>query len=159
MPTSTRNLRTLSILGLMMIAGCSPTDERLVEFAERSVETQRQQNQYLAEQSAAVVKESHALATGAQQLVSRDAQARQEMIQSQAKLHEQVHEERVGVDRQREALEEERRSHSPSSPARPDPGSRNSSRRFIARLPGAVGARGLCSEAIKSDAKRYARTG
>ena len=106
-----RNTITLLISSviLAMIAGCSSSDERLAQFAERSVETQRQQNDSIARQSEAVVRESHALATAAQQLVTQDAQARQDMIRGQQQLRDEFHEERSGVDRQRAALDDERR--------------------------------------------------
>src|SRR5262245_19526587 len=101
-------LSTITIL--TTIAGCSPSDERLVGMAQQSLETQQRQNDAIARQSEAVVKESHELATAAGQLVSRDAEARQEMLQAQSQLNEQLHRERTGVDRQREQLETERRA-------------------------------------------------
>jgi hypothetical protein len=64
----------------------------------------------LARQSEAVVKESHELAIAAGQLVNRDAEARRELLQAQTRLHDQLHQERSGVDRQRELLDEERRA-------------------------------------------------
>jgi hypothetical protein len=73
------------------------------------MENQRQQNQLIANQSAAVVQESSHVAEGAKELVARDAQARQELILAQKQAHEQLHEERASVDRQREALDDERR--------------------------------------------------
>lgn len=93
-----------------MMAGCSSSDERLVEIARQSVDTQHQQNDTLARQSQAVVEESHLLAKAAQQLVSQDAKARQNIIDSQRQLHDQLHQERSSVDRQRELLDGERQA-------------------------------------------------
>ena len=57
-----------------------------------------------------MVQESHQLAVAAKDLVAQDAKARQELIQAQRELHGQLHDERTGVDRQREALDDERRA-------------------------------------------------
>lgn len=107
-----RNIIALLIISaiLPMIAGCSSSDERLVEMAQQSVQAQHQQNDALARQSQAVVQESHELAKTAQELVIHDAQARQDLIASQRQLHGELHEERGGVDRQRELLDSERRA-------------------------------------------------
>src|SRR5262245_41572820 len=95
-----RQRRTMALMIVAWtIAGCSPSDERLVELAQQSVETQRQQNQAMAQQSAAVVKESHELAIAAKELVTQDAKARQEIIAAGK-----------DIDRQREVLDAERRS-------------------------------------------------
>jgi hypothetical protein len=102
--------RLISSVMLAMTVGCSSSDERLATFAQQSVQTQHEQNDVLARQSEAVVHESHELAKAAQQLVSRDAQARQDLIHSQQQLHEELYQERSGVDRQRDALDEERRA-------------------------------------------------
>src|SRR5262245_38238267 len=112
MPTSTAKPLSLGVVSMVLttIAGCSSSDERLVQMAHQRIETQHRQNDSLARQSEAVVKESHELAAAASQLVSRDAEARTELIQAQSHMHEQLHGERAGVDRQREQLDQERRA-------------------------------------------------
>ena len=105
MITKTNLLFSLAILG-SMIAGCSSSDDQLTQ---QSMANQRQQNELIANQSAAVVQESSHVAEGAKELVARDAQARQELIRAQQQAHEQLHEERASVDRQREALDGDRR--------------------------------------------------
>jgi hypothetical protein len=105
MITKTSLLFSLAILA-SRITGCNSSDE---QFAQQSMANQRQQNELIANQSAAVVQESSHIAEGAKELVTRDAQARQELILAQKQAHEQLHEERASVDRQREALDGERR--------------------------------------------------
>jgi hypothetical protein len=97
-------LFSLAILG-STIAGCNSSDD---QFAQQSMANQRQQNELIANQSAVVQGSSH-IAEGAKELVARDAQARQELILAQKQAHEQLHDERANVDRQREALDDERR--------------------------------------------------
>ena len=64
----------------------------------------------LCQQSAAVIQESHELATGARQLVAQDAEARRELIQTQAHRQEQWQAESDQLDRQRAELDAERRA-------------------------------------------------
>ena len=103
-----RLLLSLMMLGLL-ITGCNSSDDLSGQVALQSVHAQRQQNELVARQSAAVVQESGQVAEGAKELVARDAQARQELILAQKQAHEQLHEERASVDRQREVLDGERR--------------------------------------------------
>ena len=103
--TKTSLLFSLAILG-QTIAGCNSSDD---QFALQSMANQRQQNELIANQSAAVTQESSHVAEGAKELVARDAQARQELIRAQTQAHEQQQEERASIDRQREALDGERR--------------------------------------------------
>src|SRR5689334_22354393 len=108
MPIGNKELLNLTILSVIAITGCN-RDERLANFVQRDLETQHAQNETIAQQSSAVVHESHQLAVAAKDLVSQDAKARQELIAAQHDLHGQLHEERSGVDRQRAVLDEERR--------------------------------------------------
>ena len=109
MRIANRGLLILMALTWIAITGCN-SNERLAELAQHDLETQHQQNETIARQSSAVVQESHQLAVAAKELVSQDAKARQELIQAQRDLHGQLHDERTGVDRQREALDDERRA-------------------------------------------------
>lgn len=105
--------RTRLIPPVLMLAGmlgCSTDpDERLARFAEQSVATQKEQNQMLARQSEAVIRENQRVTEAAQALVEKDATARQEMVAAQRQLSEQFHAERSGIDRERAGLEAERR--------------------------------------------------
>ena len=97
-------------LVLAATLGCSSDpDERLARFAEQSVATQKEQNQMLARQSEAVIRENQRVTEAAQALVEQDATARQEMVAAQRQLSEQFHAERSGIDRERAGLEQERR--------------------------------------------------
>jgi len=97
-------------LVLAATLGCSADpDERLARFAEQSVATQKQQNEMLARQSEAVIRENQRVTEAAKALVEQDATARQEMVAAQRQLSEQFHAERSGIDRERTALEQERR--------------------------------------------------
>ena len=97
---------------LTMLAGCSreANDARLVEQAKWSVEQQARQNEQVARQSQTVAEQGKHLTQAAQNLVESDAAARRELIESQKTLSQELHDERAGVDRQREALEDERRT-------------------------------------------------
>ena len=72
---------------LLTVIGCSDTpdmrDQRLAEFAEQAVKEQARQNDRMADQSQAVVEESHQLAETAKELVEHDAEARRELIAAQ----------------------------------------------------------------------------
>jgi hypothetical protein len=70
-------------------SGCSD-DERLARMAEKSLETQRQQNEMIARQSQAVVAESAKLAETAKALVEQEAQARNEILAAQRELQNQA---------------------------------------------------------------------
>jgi cell division protein FtsW (lipid II flippase) len=97
----------LLILG---VAGCgSAPDERLAQFAQQSMAEQRQQNNRLADQSQAVVAESHQLAEAAKQLVTRDAQARRELIAAQTQMTSQLNQQQSAIYTGRERLEQDRR--------------------------------------------------
>ena len=73
---------------LAIVVGCGEApdyrDQRLVELAQQSTAEQRKQNDRIADQSQAVVEESHQLAEAAKDLVERDAEARRELIAAQA---------------------------------------------------------------------------
>lgn len=100
----------LPALVLVAMLGCSSDpDERLARFAEQSVATQKEQNQMLARQSEAVIRENQRVTEAAQALVEQDATARQEMVAAQRQLSEQFHAERSDIDRERAGLEQERR--------------------------------------------------
>jgi hypothetical protein len=100
----------LPTLVLLAMLGCSSEpDERLARFAEQSVATQKQQNEMLARQSEAVIRENQRVTEAAQALVEQDATARQEMVAAQRQLSEQFHAERSVIDRERAGLEQERR--------------------------------------------------
>ena len=102
--------RPVMLVTLAVLGGCSRSDQRLVEMANQSIATQHEQNDAMARQSESVLKESHELAVAAGQLVDRDAQARRDLIQADAQLHDAIHDERVSVDRQRAELDQERRT-------------------------------------------------
>ena len=104
---------TLPALALLTAIGCSPApdmrDQRLADYAERSMQEQSRQNEHIARQSQAVVQESQQLAEAAQQLVQSDAEARAEMIAVQERLTGQLDQQRAAVDAGRDQLEQERR--------------------------------------------------
>jgi hypothetical protein len=95
---------------VLIVAGCESRDERLASFAERSVESQRQQNEIIGRQSEQVVLESRALAEAAKEVVAADAQARQELISAQREMSQGWQAELSGVNRQRDELERERQT-------------------------------------------------
>jgi hypothetical protein len=97
--TLRRPRRLLTVLALLLAsAGCSSSDERLAEFAERASERQAEQNRRMADLQQEV-------AQGSRQLVEADAKARTEFTS----LHKDLQAERSEVGRQRDSLEEERR--------------------------------------------------
>jgi uncharacterized protein YcfL len=88
------------VLAGIVLTGCSE-DPRLVQMAQQSVETQRQQNEIIAKQSQAVVAESAKLAETAKVLVEQEAQARSEILAAQRELQTQatvIQNERRGTD-------------------------------------------------------------
>jgi hypothetical protein len=87
---------------LLALAGCGGADDRLVKLSQRSLASQAEQNQQMAQQSTEVAKATR-------QLVEADAQARQELITAQTRLESQLYAERTSLDRQQEALENERK--------------------------------------------------
>jgi hypothetical protein len=95
---------------ILAAAGCDNTpDGRLADFAQQSMAEQRQQNNRLADQSEAVVAESHQLAEAAKQLVTRDAEARRELIAAQADMTSQLNEQQSALHTGYDRLEQDRR--------------------------------------------------
>ncbi len=95
------------------IAGCGKPpdmrDQRLAEFAQDVMKTQKEQNDRIADQSLAVVKQSHHVAEAARDLVRRDAEARREMVLVHADLVSRLDQQRSLVEEARDRLEQERR--------------------------------------------------
>jgi hypothetical protein len=92
------------------VAGCgNAPDGRLAQFAQQSMAEQRQQNNRLADQSEAVVAESHQLAEAAKELVTRDAQARRELIAAQSEMTSQLNEQQSAFRTGHDRLEQDRR--------------------------------------------------
>src|SRR5687768_9243058 len=104
--------RRVLAMTLTMIAtvGCDSPDRRLAEYAQRATEQQARQNERMAQQSEAVARQSQELASAAHELVAQDAVARLELIQAQENLQHEIHVERSWVDKQREQLENDRKS-------------------------------------------------
>ena len=99
-----------AVLLLATIGGCGRSpDERLADFAERTMSEQIKQNDRMADQSQAVVAESHQLAETAKELVARDAEARRELIAAQQELTSQLNGQQATVDAGRGQLEQDRR--------------------------------------------------
>jgi hypothetical protein len=96
-------LMAMIAVGLLVTAGCgSSGDERLVVMAQKNIAEQARQNERMAEQSIQIAEAS-------KRLVEADSQARQEMLQAQAALQDEIQLARNNVDRQRDLLESERR--------------------------------------------------
>ena len=92
------------------IVGCGRApDERLAEFAQQSMAEQRKQNDRIADQSQAVVEESHQLAEAAKELVEHDAEARRELIAAQTELTTQLNEQQSAIYIGHDRLELDRR--------------------------------------------------
>ncbi len=99
-----------AVILLATIAGCSRApDERLAEFAQQSMAEQRKQNDRIADQSEAIVEESHQLAEAAKELVERDAEARRDLIATQRELTTQLHEQQSAIYAGHDQLEQDRR--------------------------------------------------
>lgn len=99
-----------AVLLLATIAGCGRSpDERLAEFAQQTMTEQIKQNDRMADQSQAVVEESHQLAEAAKELVERDAEARRELIAAQTELTTQLNEQQSTIYTGHEQLEQDRR--------------------------------------------------
>ena len=103
--------RSLTVAMLLAaFAGCSrPPDERLAEMAQQTVAEQARQNDRMADQSEAIVEESHQLAEAAKELVQRDAEARRELIAAQQQLTTQLNEQQSAIYTGRDQLEQDRR--------------------------------------------------
>jgi hypothetical protein len=95
------------------IAGCGDPpdmrDQRLAEFAQDFVKTQKEQNDRITDQSQAVVKQSQNVAEAARDLVRHDAEARREMVLVHADLVSRLDKQRSVVEEARDRLEQERR--------------------------------------------------
>jgi hypothetical protein len=98
---------------MVLIPGCSDApdlrDQRLAEFAQRSLEEQSKQNDLIARQSQSVVEESQKLAEASKVLVERDSEARRELISAHEKLNAQLNEQRAAIEANRDHLELERK--------------------------------------------------
>jgi DNA repair exonuclease SbcCD ATPase subunit len=100
----------LALLLLGVVGGCgSSPDERLADLAQQSITEQRKQNDRMADQSQAVVEESHQLAETAKQLVEHDAEARRELIAAQQELTSQLNGQQSAIYTGHEQLEQDRR--------------------------------------------------
>jgi hypothetical protein len=100
----------LALLMLGVVGGCgSSPDERLADFAEQTMTEQIKQNDRMADQSQAVVEESHQLAKAAKALVEHDAEARRELIAAQQELTSQLNEQQSAIHTGHQQLEQDRR--------------------------------------------------
>lgn len=99
-----RVMELMMMAALLLTAGCGGDsgDERLVIMAQQNIAEQVRQNERMAAQSIQIAEAS-------KRLVEADSQARQEMLQAQAGLQEEIQLARNNVDRQRDLLESERR--------------------------------------------------
>jgi hypothetical protein len=98
------------IVILVLATGCESRDQRLADFAGQALDQQARQNEEMARQSEQVAQQSNELAKAAHSLVEQDAQARRELIQAQTDLQSQFHEERTGLDAQRQELHAEQKA-------------------------------------------------
>ena len=110
---SRRIANPLALALALAMVGCGESpdmrDQRLAEFARHSMNEQQKQNARIADQSKAVVDESHQLAQAAKELVNLDAQARRELLAAQSDLTSQLAQQQSVVDAKRDELEQERR--------------------------------------------------
>ena len=108
-----RIAKSLALALALAMVGCGESldmrDQRLAEFARQSMAEQQKQNARIADQSKAVVDESHQLAQAARELVNLDAQARRELLAAQSDLSSQLAQQQSVVDAKRDELEKERR--------------------------------------------------
>ena len=95
------------MLGAVGGCGRSP-DQRLADFAQQTMSEQRKQNDRIADQSQAVVAESHQLAETAKELVKSDAEARRELIAAQTEMTSQLNEQQSAIHTGHEQLEQDR---------------------------------------------------
>ena len=99
-----------AVLLLANIAGCGRSpDERLADFAQQTMTEQIKQNDRMADQSQAVVEESHQLAEAAKELVQHDAEARRELIAAQTELTSQLNSQQATIYAGHHRLEQDRR--------------------------------------------------
>jgi len=108
------HLRSVAMFAAMLllatIAGCGRSpDERLVDFAQQTMSEQVRQNDRMADQSQAVVEESHQLAEAAKEMVEHDAEARRELIAAQQELTSQLNGQQSAIYTGHEQLEQDRR--------------------------------------------------
>ena len=110
---SRRIANSLALALALAMVGCGESpdmrDQRLAEFARQSMTEQQKQNARIADQSKAVVDESHQLAQAAKELVNLDAQTRRELLAAQSSLTSQFAQQQSVVDAKRDELEQERR--------------------------------------------------
>jgi hypothetical protein len=66
----------------ILSTGCNSSDERFSRFAQESVETQKQQNEAQARQNQALIKAGRRLTEASQDLVAKNPEARQELIEA-----------------------------------------------------------------------------
>jgi len=98
------------VLLTTIVGGCGRSpDERLADFAQQSMAEQRKQNDRIADQSQAVVEESHQLAETAKELVKSDAEARRELIAAQQELTSQLNGQQAAIHTGHQQLEQDRR--------------------------------------------------
>ena len=103
----------LALPMLLAVIGCGDApdfrDQRLAEFAQQTMTEQGRQNDRMADQSQAVVEESHQLAEAAKELVEHDAEARRELIAAQTELTTQLNEQQSAIYTGHDQLEQDRR--------------------------------------------------
>jgi hypothetical protein len=100
----------LALLMLGVVGGCGRSaDERLADFAQQTMTEQIKQNDRMADQSQAVVEESHQLAETAKELVEHDAEARRELIAAQQELTSQLNGQQSAIQTGHQQLEQDRR--------------------------------------------------
>ena len=99
MPAATLTTTILMAATTLLTAGCDDKDERLARQAAESMQRQAEQNKQMAD----LQKE---VAQGAHKLVEADAEARAEFVAMQGQLQEQQAE----TGRQRDQLEDDRRT-------------------------------------------------
>ena len=95
-------LRVLTLVVLICGCGTSEPDGRYEQLVDKTLEQQAAQNQAMA-------KQSQEVAEATRQLVEGDAKARQEMAATHRDLQTGLQSERKNIDRQHDALEQERR--------------------------------------------------
>lgn len=103
---------TASAVVIIFAGGCGKPpdmrDQRLAEFAHDVMKTQKEQNDRIADQSQAVVRQSQHVAEAARDLVRHDAEARREMVLVHADLVGRLDKQRSVVEEARDRLEQER---------------------------------------------------
>ncbi len=126
------------------LAGCRPSDDRLIEIAQDSVDQQSAQNEEMS-------RLNREIAAGTRQLVEADAEARQQLLAAQQQLQVQQQEltsQRDSLEAERKAWAAERRTESLLAPLLSTLGVT-----FLALLPLALGACLLHSLARTADAE------